>query len=379
MADPTSLETLSTREELSDTALQAEWEELMQLSGTPYAVYGSPAWILHLLETSDTPVRVWTARDPGGKLVGVMPVALGEFRLSFEVASRTLLSPLFKTAHVLGGVPILPEDQGLHLRALASVFSEFPSCECVHLETVPTDHWVSGLLKDDGELRRAYTVHSPFGERQWHLLQIGDSFDEYLGEMGGKSRSTLRRKVRQLQKRADGLEIRRVDQPGQVPEFLEAATEISRRSWQQRVLGQRLSDDEETKRSLTDLARRNLFRSYLLVSGRDPCAFLIGYQFAGVFNSGELGYDQELASYSPGTVLWHLLLEDLHADPSMNLLNFGMGDAAYKRRFGNAQSVDASWLVLRPTLRNRFLASGHAAFDGSVELVKKIIGRRVEK
>jgi hypothetical protein len=54
-----------------------------------------------------------------------------------------------------------------------------------------------------------------------------------------------------------------------------------------------------------------------------------------------------------------------------------MGDAAYKRRFGNDQSSDASWLVMRRSPRNRLLARSHAAFDGSVELVKKIIGRRV--
>jgi CelD/BcsL family acetyltransferase involved in cellulose biosynthesis len=206
---------------------------------------------------------------------------------------------------------------------------------------------------------------------------MGGSFDDYLGGMGGKSRNTLRRKVRQLEKRKDGVEIRRVHDPSQVPEFLEAAAEISKNSWQQRVLGDRLSDDERTRQSLSDLAGRGLLRSYLLISGSDPTAFLIGYQYRGVFNSGELGYDQRYSDYSPGTVLWYLLLEDLHGDPSMTLLNFGMGDAAYKRRFGNDQSSDASWLVMRRSPRNRLLARTHAAFDGSVEVVKKIIGRRV--
>jgi hypothetical protein len=377
MAAPFGLEIVSSRDELSESGFLREWEDLTDASGTPYAVYGSPAWISHLLELSDTPVRVWKLRDAAGALVGIVPVVLQDYILSFEVASRSLLRIPLKTAHVLGGLPVLPKRSDVHSRLFDAVLAEFPKCQCLHLETVPTDHWLSSFLKEDTDFRGRYVIHSPFGVRKWHTLRIEGSFEDYLRGMGGKSRSTLRRKVKQLEKRADGLEIRRVDEPSQVPGFLEAATAISRNSWQQRVLGGRLSDDEETRRSMMDLADRRLLRSYLLVSGDAPCAFLIGYQYRGVFNSGELGYDQQFADYSPGTVLWHLLLEDLHSDPSMTLLNFGMGDAPYKGRFGNILSSDASWLVMRRSLRNRLLAGSHAAFDGSVELAKKIVGRKV--
>jgi hypothetical protein len=379
MTEPSNLEMVSSKEEISEAGLQREWEDLMDTSGTPYAVYGSPAWILHLKETSDTPVRVWKMRDTEGALVGLVPVALGEYHLSFEVASRSLLRIPLRTAHVLGGLPVLPRNGAHHLQLFDAVFSEFPETECIHFETVPTDHWLSEFFLGDGEVQKQYSLHSPFGVRKWHLLRIEGSFEDYLGGMGGKSRNTLRRKVRQLEKRDDKLEIRRVDHPAQVPPFLEAASEISRNSWQQRVLGERVSDNEQTRRSLMDLAERGLLRSYLLTSGGDPCAFLIGYHYRGVFNSGELGFHQRFADYSPGTVLWYLLLEDLHADPSMTLLNFGMGDAAYKRRFGNAQSSDSSWLVMGRSIRNRLLARSHAAFDGSVELVKRIVGRGVEE
>jgi hypothetical protein len=377
MSDLSSLEMVSLKEELSEAGFLQEWEDLVGTLGTPYAVYGSPAWVLHLQETSELPVRVWKMRDPDGALVGIVPVALGEYGLSFEVASRSLLRLPLKTAHVLGGLPVLPREGAPHLQLFDAVFSEFPDAECIHFETVPTDHWLTGYLEEDRQVGRRFAVHSPFGARKWHLLRMGESFDDYLGGMGGKSRNTLRRKVRQLEKRENGLEIRRVDAPSQVPGFLEAAAEISKNSWQQHVLGDRLTDDERTRRSLSDLADRGLLRSYLLISGSDPTAFLIGYQYRGVFNSGELGYDQRFSDYSPGTVLWYLLLEDLHGDPFMTLLNFGMGDAAYKRRFGNAQSSDASWLIMRRSARNRFLARSHAAFDGSVELVKKLVGRRV--
>ena len=217
MSDLSGLEMVQLKEELSETGLLQEWGNLVADQGTPYAVYGSPAWILHLLETSELPVRVWRMRNPAGALVGVVPVALGEYGLSFEVASRSLVRIPLTTAHVLGGLPVLPREGGPHLQLFDAVFSEFPEAECIHFETVPTDHWLAGYLREDREVGRRFALHAPFGARKWHLLRIEGSFEDYLGGMGSKSRSTLRRKVRQLEKREDGIEIRRVDASSQVP------------------------------------------------------------------------------------------------------------------------------------------------------------------
>lgn len=61
------------------------------------------------------------------------------------------------------------------------------------------------------------------------------------------------------------------------------------------------------------------------------------------------------------------------------LLNFNVHDATYKMRFGNVSTTDRSWLVMRRSIHNRMITSGHKVLDGSVRLIKRIITRMVEK
>ena len=86
---------------------------------------------------------------------------------------------------------------------------------------------------------------------------------------------------------------------------------MSRNSWQDDILGNRISDSDEQRAWCERLAKTGLLRSYLLKCGERLRAFVIGYQFNGVFHYAEIGYDREFSEHSPGTVLLHLLIQDL--------------------------------------------------------------------
>lgn len=369
------LAVFSSSEEISDPAFLSGWERLVEESNTPYAMYGSPPWILHVLETSGEPVRAWRVLASTGELRGFVPFGIGEHRLSFEAGNRTFFKASLTAVHVPGGVPALPKARESHLEFLRGVFTEFPECECIFFDMVPWDHWFSELLREDPELRRHFVVHTPFGARKWRLLGIKGSFEDYLGRLGSKSRYTLRKNVRRMEEVSEGLRLEKVDKPEQVPRFLRTAVEVSRNSWQHRELGQRVSDSERAERKMADLAARGLLRAYLLFSGEEACAFSIAHQHRGVVNSQEMGYHQDYAPYSPGKVLLYLIVQDLHSDPNVTLLNFGMGDADYKRWFADSERTEASWLLMRPTVRNRLLRGSHVAFDGAVRLAKRMTRR----
>jgi len=269
----------------------------------------------------------------------------------------------------------LPRDRESHLRFFDGIFGEFPECECLYFDLVPGDHWFSELLREDRELRKRYVIHSPFGVRRWHLLRIEGSFEDYLGRLRSKTRYSLRKSVRKMEELGRPLRLERVKRPDQVPRFLETAVEVSRKSWQHRELGQRVSDSETAMRKAADLVERGLLWAYLLFSGEEPCAFSIAHQYRGVVNAQEMGYHQDFAAYSPGKVLLYLIIKDLHAEESVTLLNFGMGDAEYKRWFADIERTESSWLLMRRSLRNRLLTRSHAAFDGAVGLAKRIVRR----
>jgi hypothetical protein len=375
MTGKCSLEVITSSEALSDARLLNAWEHLVDGSDTPYGMYASPPWILHVLETSGAPVHVWKILDTAGGLQGFVPFGMGSHRLSFEAGNRTFFRARLRAAHVPGGVPALPKDRESHLRFFDGVFAGFPECECLHFDMVPRDHWFSDLLREDRELRKRYVIHSPFGVRKWQLLRIHGSFEDYLGRLGSKSRYNLRKSVRKMEDLGKPLRLEGVERSDQVPRFLEMAVGVSRNSWQHQKLGPRISDSDAARRKMADLVDRGLLRAYLLFSGEEPLAFSVAHQYRGVVNSQEMGYHQDFAQYSPGKVLLYLIIQDLHADGSVTLLNFGMGDAEYKRWFADIERTESSWLLMRRSLRNRLLTRSHAAFDGAVELAKRIARR----
>jgi hypothetical protein len=69
------------------------------------------------------------------------------------------------------------------------------------------------------------------------------------------------------------------------------------------------------------------------------------------------------------------LIRDLLDHRPPRLLNFGIGDAPYKREFGNVHVEDASVLLLRKTLRTGILRRTHAAFHALV----RTVGRRLRE
>ena len=59
------------------------------------------------------------------------------------------------------------------------------------------------------------------------------------------------------------------------------------------------------------------------------------------------------------------------------LLNFGMGDAEYKRRFSNLSKADESLLFLKRNWRSQRSVACHRAFRSIVRLVRHFMkGRR---
>jgi CelD/BcsL family acetyltransferase involved in cellulose biosynthesis len=265
---------------------------------------------------------------------------------------------------------MLPADSQLSAQLLDLLLDT--QVDCAYMDTVPADDPFLQLAIETW--RDSYLVYAPGGARPWHLLQIPATCEDYLSRMSSKTRSTLRKKAKKLAESAGGeLKVTRIDLGHQVVGFLTEAVKVSQKSWQHEILGNRINDSDEERAWAERLTEAGLFRSYLLKAGERSCAFVVGYQFNGVFHYVELGYDREFSEHSPGTILLHLLIQDLcnHKPPAT--LNFGLGDGDYKRRFGNVQIEDISIIVMRKTLPNYFLIRSHALLRYLVGVVRGIV------
>jgi CelD/BcsL family acetyltransferase involved in cellulose biosynthesis len=358
-----------------------DWQALVAEGSSLYALYQSPQWFEHLRHTEPADRLLLTiARDDVGRTVGVVPVQVGRHDLLFEGKSRLLWKSPLKTAFILGSQPLLPPDDGLHDALFRSLHERLSGCDAVYLHCVPTDSFLWSYLQRSPSVRQQFLFHLPAGVRPFHAIALPGSYGDYLAQFGKKKRYNLKRQVRLLREHGAGqLDLERIATPGQVSAFTGAVEELAQKSWQPDARDL-VEDPAIFYRKLADLAERDLLRSYVLRCAGQACAYVLGYQFRGVYHYANVGYDQALKAFSPGTVLLWLLLEDLFAHVPPQLVNFGIGHSRYKEEFGNLHSEDASVLLLRKTPANRLRRGCHATFRSLRGLARQLLRRpAVEK
>lgn len=216
------------------------------------------------------------------------------------------------------------------------------------VEDVETTDPLLTLVENESHGLQAFKP-APFQRR--HMIELPETHDDYWSKFNSKTRSTLRRKLKQF----GDCRLELINKPFQIPGFLENAQEISKRSWQSDLLGLRVQNDEFETQIFTFLATQNALRAYLLWQDDTPVSFCIGTQHNGIFNYEEVGYDRDYSKKSPGQVLVIKMLEEMYERDQPALFDFGGGDAEYKRQFGTRISESGHVWLLRPGMRSKMI------------------------
>lgn len=225
-----------------------------------------------------------------------------------------------------------------------------PSC--------PVRHYLPRL-----QISRPFLRYAP--TQYWHYyidLRSG-SFDEYLRTFSSKSRSTLLRKVRKFQTLSAGRiawqEFSSVDD---ILTFHQVAKEISRKTYQERLLKAGLPEDLDFREGLVDSARQGKVRGYILFRDERPIAYMCCPIVDGVVFYQYVGYDPEFRDWSPGIVLQYLVLERLFGEKQLIIFDFTPGEGAHKKFFGTSSMFCADIYFFRATLHNMMVVLMHSGF-----------------
>ena len=173
----------------------------------------------------------------------------------------------------------------------------------------------------------------PFQRFRAHLPE---TFADYLGQRSAKTRSNVQRYSRRLEERfGDGLSLRLFETPGDLPQLVRDTRAVYEKTYQH-GLGAGFSDSEPA-RSLRGLAaERGWLRAWVLYLDGAPAAFWHGTLYGRIFYTGPTGYDPEHRSLRLGTYVLARMIE--HLCSKADVVDFGLGEAEYKRHFG-----DESW------------------------------------
>lgn len=208
-----------------------------------------------------------------------------------------------------------------------------------------------------------------------HYIDMRQSFADYMAQFSGKTRSTLRRKVKKLAEEVGGYTVSEHRTPAEIEAFLAAALPLSAKTYQARLLGAGLPDGPDARRAMLAAAEADQMRAFLLHAGREAVAYLALPVAGETLVYAHLGYDPAFARLSPGTVLQMDALERLFAEQRYRWFDFTEGDGAHKELFGTGHAACSTLVLLEPTLANRTLLGARAGFDASVAQAKALAER----
>jgi len=193
-------------------------------------------------------------------------------------------------------------------------------CRAVVVSAMPIGKRFATMSFDRGALRYA----ARYGDR--YVVDLQGSFAEYIKKFSKKSR------------------------PSEIIAFRDIAVAISRASYKS-DLGWGFQEDESFAREIELDAVAGRVRGYVLMSGREPAAYVFCRIDHDVIVYKHIGYDERFAQSSPGTVLLYLMLQRLFKEGEFRLLDFdGTEYYAYKEFFATRAISCARlfWFPLRP-------------------------------
>lgn len=190
--------------------------------------------------------------------------------------------------------------------------------------------------------RRDAAILRPSEPQPHWWIEVPERADDYWKQLSKETRRDLRKNAKRLEHT-----LVRYAAPEQVPELLRKAHQVSRASWQSRRLGLRVRNDQEETRFWEAVAAVGGLRSYVLEQGGRPLAFQLAVQWNGCLLLEETGYDPAYRGSSPGSVLVYRVLEDVLAQDTPRLIDFGFGDGGHKASLCNRKTMSGPVLLVR--------------------------------
>lgn len=283
----------------------------------------------------------------------------------FGMSDRTLASVSLRLQ--CRAVPLL---EGSGAKALDELDAPIAGSEGFMIRALPVESELP-MFSD----YRGYLRYVPLQYTHCYI-DLNTTFELYQAKFSSKTRSTINRKVRKFGEQSGGApKWKAYRTPQEIDEFLGLARQVSKLTYQERLLDAGLPDTEEFAQEARQLASHDRVRAFLLFDGDKPVAYLYCPVEDDVLIYAYLGYDPEYSKQSVGTVLQWLALEDLFREGRFKAFDFTEGQSDHKLLFSTHQRKCANVFMLKPTLRNRLLVRAQRGMDGMSERIGSQLDR----
>jgi|GEM_PF-3754811 len=221
----------------------------------------------------------------------------------------------------------------------------------LHINKIFWNHENANLFKNKDGNSLNELLLTPI-EKRWTLTLPGTSYQDFLDSLSKKSRYNLKRTRKKITEFFDGdLLLELFSLPSSVDEFLRCCEKITSESYHA-LIGAGVRDNEMWESILKCEAKLGNFLGLILKGGNRPISYQLGTIHGRTFNLEATSFLPGLANLSPGGVIQQMTFEEMY-NRGLTKIDYGFGDAPYKRRFRATFTEERNAIFIRNRL-NKF-------------------------
>jgi Acetyltransferase (GNAT) domain len=321
------------------------------------------------LEAGGCKFRLLVALD-NSQIIAIACFIYSNINKTYEIATRKLFRLPVKVVDLFGSCVLGEPNENVIRKFFHHIIKE-GGFDLINIGHIFVE---SPLHKAATSLGNVIVWNVTRKRQTWWLIQLPDSFDEYISSLRKTARSHIARDYRRFERAAP--EFRVMQLPEEVDIFLRDAEKISYLTYQW-TLSYGLYNNENTRQKFMRLAKNGNLRCYISYLHGKPCAFGWGELSHRKFLFRQTGYDPQHRKLSPGTALIMRMIRDLIENTDCEVFDFLWGgEDGYKSRLGTVNLSCAS-IQAAPIYKPYSLLI--AVLDQVLNLFKNLVGSVIER
>jgi len=278
-------------------------------------------------------IILYENEQPKSGLVG----RIEDIELRLSIGYKVLFKPKARSL-TLVYPSIIGNDSAMYIKAL---FKEL----ILTIKKNEVDIICLNSINVDSELYRLATSSLSFFNRDnfpetslhWRG-SLGASYDDFCKSKSKNTRHNLKRYSLLLEKNyPDRVRVENFNSVDKIDQFFKDTKRIADLTYQ-RGIGTGFDDTKEMRNLVKLSIEKGWFIGNIIYVDNNPCAFWNGIIYKNIFYTWTTGYNPGFSKDHPGMYALVKILQKVHEIKTARDIDFGFGDAKYKRDL-----VDQSW------------------------------------